>query len=218
MLIVAIVLTDTTAALCQTPAQCIEAGHKQVRALLQQPASPVRDAQIDWALDQLFDYRAIAQASLRQHWNALTAVQQGEVTQLLSQIIRNNERRNLVRLSSYSVAYSGSQVGTNGAVRMSVSSAAKGVVDVDYVVQGPPTLPHVVDIVAEGSSTTTNYYRQFNRFLTQRQNGYPYLVQKLKDKIAQQGTAASAQPSILTAAGQGTAAQCPVLTTHHGAP
>ena len=64
-------------------------------------------------------------------------------------------------------------------------NARDPVVQIDYVVQGAPNGPyHVVDIIAENSSTVTNYYRQFHQFLTNPSQGYPYLVQKLKDKIA----------------------------------
>ena len=57
---------------------------------------------------------------------------------------------------------------------------------VDYVVRSARVrqLPQVIDIVTEGSSLTKNYYDQFHRMLTTDGQKYPYLVQKLRDKIA----------------------------------
>ena len=42
----------------------------------------------------------------------------------------------------------------------------------------------VVDIVTEGSSLTKNYYDQFRKKMHNPDEGYPNIVQKLKDKIA----------------------------------
>ena len=55
---------------------------------------------------------------------------------------------------------------------------------VDYVILGGGDKYKVVDIVTEGSSMTKNYYDQFHRMLTTEGQKYPYLVQKLRDKIA----------------------------------
>jgi ABC-type transporter MlaC component len=50
-----------------------------------------------------------------------------------------------------------------------------------------------VDIVTEGSSLTKNYYDQFHRMLTTQGQGYSYLVQKLRDKIAAKDKEAAAE-------------------------
>jgi len=47
-----------------------------------------------------------------------------------------------------------------------------------------PKGPRVVDIVTEGSSLTKNYYDQFRKKMDDPNEGYPNIVQKLKDKIA----------------------------------
>ena len=55
-------------------------------------------------------------------------------------------------------------------------------VQVDYVILTMGDRYKAVDVVTEGSSMTKNYYDQFNRMLTTPAQGFPYLVQKLKDK------------------------------------
>jgi ABC-type transporter MlaC component len=72
-------------------------------------------------------------------------------------------------------------------IRTEAKSKAKPrdpAVQVDYVIMGSGANYKVIDIVTEGSSMTKNYYDQFHRMLTTGGQGYPYLVQKLRDKIA----------------------------------
>ena len=57
-------------------------------------------------------------------------------------------------------------------------------VRVDYVVKRMGDGFKVVDIVTEGSSLTKNYYDQFRKKMHNPDEGYPNIVQKLKDKIA----------------------------------
>ena len=57
-------------------------------------------------------------------------------------------------------------------------------VRVDYVVKQTAGGPKVVDIITEGSSLTKNYYDQFRKKMNNPAEGYPNIVQKLRDKIA----------------------------------
>ncbi len=176
-------------ALAQTPDQFVQNGHAQLETLLKQPASAQRDAQIASVFDQLIDYNELIKRCFKEHWNDLDATKQAEVTDLLKTIVKKNYKKNLNRTLNYNVTYTGTRgAGSDIVVRtqaQSKTNTREPPVQVDYVVEGAPNGPyHVVDIVAENSSTVTNYYRQFHQFLTTAGQGYPYLVQKLKDKIA----------------------------------
>lgn len=176
-------------ALAQTPDDFVKAGHAQLETLLKQPASAQRDAQISATFDQLLDYSELIKRCFKEHWNELDGAKQAEVSELLKQIVRKNYKKNLNRTLNYNVTYTGVRgQGSEVVVRTQAQSkvnARDPVVQIDYVVEGAPNGPfHVVDIIAENSSTVTNYYRQFHQFLTNPSQGYPYLVQKLKDKIA----------------------------------
>jgi ABC-type transporter MlaC component len=59
------------------------------------------------------------------------------------------------------------------------------VVQIDYVVREANGKLAVVDIVTEGTSLTKSYYEQFDKKLKDPALGYPNIVQKLKDRIAQ---------------------------------
>jgi ABC-type transporter MlaC component len=191
----ALTLATTAPALAQSPDDFVKTGHAQLEQLLKQPASAQRDAQISATFDQLVDYSELIKRCFKEHWTELDATKQAEVSDLLKQIVQKNYRVNLKRTLDFNVTYTGTRgQGSDTVVRtvaQSKSDARAVPVQVDYVVQGPANGPyHVVDIIAENSSTTTNYYRDFHRFLTTQGQGYPFLVQKLKDKI----TRLNAQP------------------------
>jgi ABC-type transporter MlaC component len=65
----------------------------------------------------------------------------------------------------------------------SKSNAHEPAVRVDYVVKQTPRGYRVVDIVTEGSSLTKNYYEQFRKKMDNPNDGYPNIVQKLREKI-----------------------------------
>ncbi len=189
----ALTLAASAPALAQTPDEFVKTGHAQLESLLKQPSSAQRDSQISSTFDQLVDYSELIKRCFKEHWGELDAAKQAEVSDLLKDIVRKNYKKNLNRTLTYNVTYTGVRgAGNEVTVRTQAQSkvnARDPVVQIDYVVEGPANGPyHVVDIVAENSSTTTNYYRDFHRFLTTQGQGYPYLVQKLKDKIAHLNT------------------------------
>jgi len=189
MITLALTLASAAPALAQTPDEFVKTGHAQLEALLKQPASAQRDAQISATFDQLVDYSELIKRCFKEHWSELDAAKQAEVSDLLKQIVRKNYKKNLSRTLNYNVTYTGVRnQGAEVTVRTQAQSKINPrdpVVQIDYVVEGPASGPfHVVDIVAENSSTTTNYYRQFHTILTDPSKGYPNLVQKLKEKIA----------------------------------
>jgi len=189
LFVLAITLAATSSAFAQTPDEFVKTGHAQLTSLLQQAQSAQRDTQIAAAFDQMVDYDELVKRCFKEHWTELDAAKQAEVTDLLKQIVRKNYQKNLKRTLNYNITYTGQRAsGNDTLVRTQAQSRVNPrdpVVQIDYVIEGGPNGPyHVVDIVAENSSTVTNYYRDFHRFLTTQGQGYPYLVQKLRDKIA----------------------------------
>jgi ABC-type transporter MlaC component len=186
---VALTLASSATALAETPDGFVRAGHSQLDALLKQPASAQRDAQIGATFDKMVDYDELVRRCFRDHWGTLSSAQQSEVNGLLRQIVQKNYKKNLKRTLDYNITYTGTRgQGSDIVVRTEAKSKVnprEDAVRVDYVVAGPTGGPyHVVDIVTESSSLTANYYREIHSMLTTPGKGYPYVVQKLKDKIA----------------------------------
>jgi ABC-type transporter MlaC component len=177
--------------------------HETLTALLRQPASPSRDAQVDSRLSSLVDYEEFARRafgepcpaarpSCTNHWATLTAKQRAEVTPLLKQLIMKTERKNALKTLDYQIDYKGQRDSEAGSmVRMEARSKLSPrdpPLLIDYLVAVRGESLHVVDMVTEGSSRAKNYYDQFNRMLSNPEQGYPHVVAKLKEKIAKKDT------------------------------
>lgn len=175
----------------------VEKEHGQLKKLVESNAP---SSEVSRAIDSMVDYDELARRTMgnpcpptvpscTNHWKDLTAEQQREVTSLLKQLVEKNYHKNLNKTRDYDVTYRGAkEQGENlSKIRTEAKSKLKPrdpAVQVDYVIMGSGSSYKVIDIVTEGSSMTKNYYDQFHRMLTTAGQGYPYLVQKLKDKIA----------------------------------
>jgi ABC-type transporter MlaC component len=177
----------------------VEKEHTQLTALLRQPASTGRDAQITQTLDTMVDYDELARRAFgapcpasepgcQNHWTDLTDAQKTEVTLKLKQLVEKNYKKNLSKTLDYDVTYKGSKdAGADTRIRTEAKSKLKPrdpAVQVDYVVRQASGSYRVVDVVTEGSFLTKNYYDQFHKMLTDPTKLYPHLIAKLNDKIA----------------------------------
>ena len=95
----------------------------------------------------------------------------------------------MLKTLDYDVTYRGSA--RRGRRTRASSRSAKNklklrepAVRVDYIVKQTASGTKVVDIITEGSSLTKNYYDQFRKKMSNPAEGYPNIVQKLKEKIA----------------------------------
>ena len=184
----------------------VEREHSTLKKLVEAnaPSDEVRKA-----IDGMVDYDQLAMRTLGKpcppsvpsctnHWDDMTAEQRTEVTGLLRKLVEKNYHKNLNKTRDYDVSYRGAKdQGENvSKIKTEAKSKAKPrdpAVQVDYVILGNGDKYRVVDIVTEGSSMTKNYYDQFHRMLTTEGQGYTYLVQKLRDKIAAKDKEAAAE-------------------------
>ncbi len=178
----------------------VEQEHGRLAALMKQSPGAPRDATISQELDRMVDYNELARrtfglpcpariAQCQNHWDALSADQKREVTELLRKLVERNYKKNLKKTLDYDVSYRGARALEGGDTKIrteakSKTKAREAPVTVDYVVSSASGGFKVVDIVTEGSSLTKNYYEQFHRMLTTPTQGYPHVVQRLKDRIA----------------------------------
>jgi ABC-type transporter MlaC component len=176
----------------------IEHEHAKLDRLLHEPASSGRDAEVDQALDGFVDYEELTRRAFGEPcpasvpncpdlWAGYDEKQRGELKDLLSQLVRRSYRRNLTKTLDYEVTYRGSrEIGGDTRVLTEAKNKLKPRepgVRVDYVVKQTGHGYRVVDIVTEGSSLTKNYYEQFRRKMENPTEGYPNIVQKLREKL-----------------------------------
>ena len=182
----------------------VQEKHSNIKELVEKgsPADKVKEA-----MGGMIDYEQLARRTMgspcppavpqcTNHWDgdgkdipALTADQKKEVTGLLKNLVEKNLQKNLNKTKDFDVSYSGAKdIGDNlSKIKTEAKSKQKPrdpAVQVDYVILGTGDKYRVIDIVTEGSSMTKNYYDQFHRMLSTDGQRYPYLAQKLRDKIA----------------------------------
>ena len=200
ILLAALAVSTPALALADNSAQSfVEAEHVKLATLLTQPASDARDTQVTQALETMVDYdeltrRAFGQPcpaevpSCKNHWGDLTDAQKNELKGLLKQLVEKNYRKNLIKMLDYNITYKDPrEIGGDAKIRTEAKPKAKprdASVNVDYVVHASNNTFRVVDIITNGSSLTKNYYDQFHRMMTTPGQGYPYIVQKLNEKVA----------------------------------
>ena len=178
----------------------IEHEHTKLDRLLHQPVSPSREQEIDQALDGFVDYDELTRRAFGEPcppsipscddlWAKYDDGQKAQLRGLLGELVRKSYRKNLLKTLDYDVSYQGSR-DSGGDTRVLTEAKSKlkprePAVRVDYVVKQTDHGLRVVDIVTEGSSLTKNYYEQFRKKMDDPAQGYPNIVQKLQDKIAQ---------------------------------
>lgn len=195
-----VALASSALAVADTPDNYVKSQHGKLDGLLRQPDSAAKNSQISAALDSMIDYDALVKGTFGEpcvaqvttctdHWKELSGAQQTEISGLVKTLVQKQYRKNLNRTLNYTVTYSGSaNVGSLFQVHTEAKSnvdAREPVVFIDYVLE--PALGgtyRVVDIVTERSSLVKEWYTSFDKYLTDPAKGYPFLKQKVTDKIA----------------------------------
>ena len=177
----------------------IQHEHAKLDHMLRDPVTSGRDAQINQALDEFVDYDEVTRRAFGEPcpqsvpgcddlWAKYSDPQKAEVKNLLTQLVRKSYRKNLMKTLDYDVEYRGSR-DSAGDTRVLTEAKSKSKprdpsVRVDYVVKQTASGFRVVDIITENSSMTKNYYEQFRKKMQNPAEGYPNIVEKLREKIA----------------------------------
>ncbi|MBX3212016.1 MAG: ABC transporter substrate-binding protein [Labilithrix sp.] len=175
----------------------VEREHGQIKKLVERNAPAI---EVTKAIDGMVDYDALAQRALgnpcpttipncTNHWNELNDAQKKEVTALFKGLVEKKYRENAYKTRDFDVSYRGAKEQSTdiSKVRTEAKNKAKPrepAVQVDYIIKSQGSDHKVIDLVTEGSILTKNYYDQSHKMLTTPGQGYPYFVQKLRDKIA----------------------------------
>jgi ABC-type transporter MlaC component len=178
----------------------IKTRYAELTAVLKQPASPTREAAITRELTAMVDYDALVKrafgepcaatiASCTNHWAALSDAQKTEVRDLMRQLVDKSYRKNLTKTLDYEMTVRRStDAAGESRVRTQVKSLThprEAPMSVDYLVVSPGGNAKVVDIYSEGSSLTKNYYVAFHELLTTPAKGYPFVVRRLRELLAE---------------------------------
>lgn len=179
----------------------VEREHQHLAKLLREPESPGRQTELGKALSGFVDYDELtkrafgepcpaSEPSCENLWAGYSGAQKSELRGLLEDLIRKNYERNLKKTLDYEVNYRGvKDAGDTTKVMTEAKNTQKPrepAVRVDYVVKQTAHGLKVVDMVTEGSSMAKAYYDQFRKKMHEPNEGYPNIVQKLKEKIGKE--------------------------------
>ena len=154
--------------------------------LLKLPASPDNDKKLQGIFDEMLDYAGLAEASLGSEWAARSDAEKAQFSDLLKQLVRKAWEKNLRKTLAYDIEYVAEQ-SKDGAIYVktkakSKTDAREEPIEIEYKMVAKNGAQLVGDIVTEGVSLVSSYRSQFTKIV--KKDGFPTLIQKMKDKIA----------------------------------
>lgn len=165
--------------------ELVKAKHAASFDLLKQ-ATVDADKKFGAVEDDLFDYTAMAEASLGSEWTLRSEAEKAQITDLIKPMVRKFYERTLKKLLAYNVEYVAEE---SAAGAMIVRTHAKPKADsgqaafeLNYKLVAKAGIWKCRDVVAEGGSLTARYRSEFTRLV--KKSGFTALVQKMQEKLA----------------------------------
>ena len=193
-LLTVLMLLFASAASAGEATEFVKSKQSKLFDVIAQPKSPARQEKLRTMFDEILAYDVLAQASLGKKWGERSDAEKKEFSKLLTELVRNNYKRNLQKMLDYDIHYTGEKAcPKNGgddcpADTILVTTKAKHKtnkrepdVEIDFRVQKIGGKWMIVDIVTERASLVKTYRSQFLRIL--KKDGFATLIQKMKTKL-----------------------------------
>ncbi|WP_434427876.1 MlaC/ttg2D family ABC transporter substrate-binding protein [Nannocystis pusilla] len=170
-----------------SPSAVFKERHSKVLELVKKRADPETLAK---EVDQLLDYKALAEASLGgpARYANKCAPRCAEFEALLTKLIRENYLKRLRSDKKYELTIVGEDAKVGGDIRVITNIALTRdgkpeVVEVVYVMHAVGDTWKVEDIVTDGVSLAKNYKFEFNKII--RDKGVDELILRLENKLVE---------------------------------
>jgi phospholipid transport system substrate-binding protein len=149
-------------------------------------SNPAGEKKIAALFEEMLDYSALAEGSLGSEWAARSDAEKAEFSGLLKQLVAKAYERNLKKILNYDVEYV-SEDASGGAILVKTKAKSKTnereePVEIAFKMAQKGGVWKVQDIVTEGVSLVSSYRSQFTKII--KKDGFPALIQKMKDKLA----------------------------------
>ncbi|MEZ4437893.1 MAG: ABC transporter substrate-binding protein [Polyangiaceae bacterium] len=186
ILALALAISFSANAMAGQATDVVKANQQKLFTVIAKPKSKAQQDELRKMFDEYLAYDVFAQRSLGDEWGKLDAAQKEKFQDLLTQIIRNNYKRNLKKLLDFDISYQAEESKSDGTL---VNSIAKHKTDdreppfeLDFLMKSVDGKMKIIDIIPEDASMTKTYKAQFLRIL--RKDGFDKLIQKMEDKLA----------------------------------
>jgi hypothetical protein len=184
-----------------TPEASVRAAHAELTGILYAPASDARDQEVARLLARYVDFEEMTRRFFGEpcpepgcvdHWAELTMAQRIEVEGLLQTSLTEMWTRQLSHALDYDVEI---KPGTSRRLEAWVRVTARPKsgsdpnerVDLFFVPNRPPY--RLVDETSQAGRLASKRYKQYDKWLTNRDEGYPYLAVKLGKRIEREASA-----------------------------
>ena len=149
-------------------------------------AKPGTEKKVAATFDEVLDYDTIAQGSLGSEWANRSDAEKAQFSDLLKQLVRRSYERNIKKTLNYNIEYTaeapkGSQIVVSTKA-VSKTDKRADPVEIDYTLAQKDGKWRIQDIKTDGVSLVSSYRSQFTKIF--KKDGFPVLIQKMKDKIA----------------------------------
>lgn len=183
-LAVALALTSSLA-LAGAATDVVKAKQTTLFELLAKPSAE-NSKKVAAIFDEMIDYDAFARDSLGAEWANRTDAEKAEFSSLLKQLVQKAYERNLKKTLGWDIEYVSEEPRDDRTVvktkAKNRANASEEPVAIDYALAEKDGKWRIRDIVTEDVSMVTSYRNQFVKII--KKDGFPKLIQKMKDKIA----------------------------------
>ncbi|MSP24298.1 MAG: ABC transporter substrate-binding protein [Myxococcales bacterium] len=163
----------------------VKAKQAQLFDLVAQPKSEARQSKLQTLFDSMLAYDRFAKGSLGDEWDARSDAEKKRFTELLTELVRNNYKRNLKKMLDYQIAYSAEETDGEATIVKTLakhkSDARAPELEIDFRLETIGGTLKVVDIVTEQASLVKTYRVQFLKIL--RKKGFDKLISKMQKKL-----------------------------------
>ncbi|MFO8073180.1 MAG: ABC transporter substrate-binding protein [Polyangia bacterium] len=179
-------LTAASTAMAGSPTQFLESKHNKLDPLLANTSG--NEKKIARIVNQMLDFPTLCKDSLGKHWEERSKAERKEFTETLHALIEKNVINRLADTRDHTVSYQSEEITGNRASVVTIVSSGDGPraqqTEIMYKLRKNGNKWIVVDMVTDGVSLVSNYRSQFHKIITQ--DGWATLMQKMKDKLAEQ--------------------------------
>jgi phospholipid transport system substrate-binding protein len=168
----------------QSPTVAVQRAMNEILYILSELKDASRSTQRQWEIEQVvrrsFNYEAMAERSLGEAWNGLTAVERRQYVRVFVQLLRDDVADKLREYSSSQVAYL-SETGDEESTQVVTAPAGSNVdTRIEFHVVRRSGTWIMNDLICDGVSIVTNYQTQFSRIL--REGSFSDLMEHMKQK------------------------------------
>lgn len=178
-------MTVSSTAFAGEATEVVKSTQTKLFAIIAQPKSEARQKKLRALFDEFISYDAMARASLGDKWDTLSAEQQKTFTGLLTDLIRNNYRKNLTTLLDFNIGYGQEESKPKGVLVNSTArhktNAKEPPFDLDFHMLKAGDKWMIIDIITEDASMVKTYKAQFLRIL--KKESFDKLIEKMQTKL-----------------------------------